>query len=192
MEQIILTGKTVRLVPLEKGHLEPLFLASRPAEIWEWSASKILTYEDAAAYIENGIQAREQKIHYPFAVFHQETGELIGSTSLRSIDSHNESLEIGSTWYRPDHWRTSVNTECKYLLLRHAFEHMHMNRVEFRTDERNDRSRKAIARLGAVQEGILRRQKKISGGYIRNTVIFSILADEWPQVKERLQALLRF
>ena len=191
MEQIILTGKTVRLVPLETEHLEALYLAARPAEIWQWSAAKILTFEDAAAYIENGVRARQQQLHYPFAVFHQKTGELIGSTSLRSIDLHNESLEIGSTWYRPDHWRTSVNTECKFLLLRHSFEQMQMKRVELRTDERNDRSRKAIARLGAVQEGILRREKKISGGYIRNTVIFSILDDEWPQVKKRLQEMLR-
>jgi N-acetyltransferase len=112
------------------------------------------------------------------------------STSLRNIHFHNQSLEIGATWYHPDKWRTAINTECKYLLLQHAFEKWQMKRVEFRTDECNKRSRAAISRLGALEEGILRMEKKLQDGRIRNTVVYSILEHEWPSVKRNLEAFL--
>ncbi|MGE7761239.1 GNAT family N-acetyltransferase [Peribacillus sp. NPDC097895] len=190
MEHIELFGKHVILTPMMEHHIEPLYAASLPSEIWEWSATKILSYEDAVSYVKEGIRAREQELHHPFVVVDQTNDSVIGSTSLRSIQFDNQSLEIGATWYHPDKWRTAVNTECKYLLLQHAFERWHMKRVEFRTDELNKRSRAAITRLGAHEEGILRMEKKLKDGRIRNTVVFSIIENEWPDVKKSLEAFL--
>ncbi|CAH0218819.1 hypothetical protein SRABI96_02358 [Peribacillus sp. Bi96] len=190
MEHIELFGKHVILTPMMEHHIEPLYAASLPSEIWEWSATKILSYEDAVSYVKEGIRAREQELHHPFVVVDQTNVSVIGSTSLRSIQFDNQSLEIGATWYHPDKWRTAVNTECKYLLLQHAFERWHMKRVEFRTDELNKRSRAAITRLGAHEEGILRMEKKLKDGRIRNTVVFSIIENEWNDVKKRLEAFL--
>lgn len=190
MEHIELIGKTVTLLPLSEEHLLPLYEAAKPKKIWEWSATKILSFEDAENFIKDGIAARENGLHYPFVVIENTTNQLIGSTSLRSIQFSNRSLEIGSTWYHPAYWRTAVNSECKLLLLQHSFETWLMNRVEFRTDERNIRSQTAIKRLGAVPEGILRKDKVLRNGYIRNTVVFSILMEEWAGVKNRLEGFL--
>ncbi|MGE7183445.1 GNAT family N-acetyltransferase [Peribacillus sp. NPDC006672] len=190
MKHIELLGKHVILTPMMEHHIEPLYAASLPSEIWKWSATKILSYEEAISYVKEGIRAREQELHHPFVVIDQTNDAIVGSTSLRNIQFHNQSLEIGATWYHPDKWRTAINTECKYLLLQHAFEKWHMTRVEFRTDELNKRSRAAIARLGALEEGILRMEKKLQDGRIRNTVVYSILEHEWPCVKKNLEAFL--
>ena len=190
MEHIELLGKIVTLLPLTDEHLLPLYEAAKPKKIWEWSATKILSFEDAENFIKDGIEARKNGLHYPFVVIENKTNQIIGSTSLRSIQFSNRSLEIGSTWYHPTHWRTAVNSECKLLLLQHAFETWSMNRVEFRTDERNIRSQTAIKRLGAVPEGILRKDKVLLDGSSRNTAVFSILVEEWPDVKNRLEVFL--
>ncbi|MFD6441131.1 GNAT family N-acetyltransferase [Peribacillus sp. NPDC060186] len=190
MNYIELIGEHVTLIPMMENHIEPLYAASLPSEIWEWSATKILSYEEAVSYVKDGIRTREKARHYPFVVIDHANDSIIGSTSLRNIQFDNQTLEIGSTWYHPSKWRTAVNTECKYLLLQHAFEKWRMIRVEFRTDELNKRSRAAITRLGAVEEGILRMEKKLKDGRIRNTVVFSILEHEWPSVKKDLEAFL--
>ncbi|MGW6381248.1 GNAT family N-acetyltransferase [Peribacillus butanolivorans] len=190
MDCIELIGKHVTLTPMMENHIEPLYAASLPSEIWEWSATKILSYEEAVSYVKEGLRTREKGLHYPFVVTNHANDSIIGSTSLRNIQFDNQTLEIGSTWYHPTKWRTAVNTECKYLLLQHAFEKLRMNRVEFRTDELNKRSRAAITRLGAVEEGILRMEKKLKDGRIRNTVVFSILEHEWPSVKKNLEVFL--
>ncbi|WP_336863165.1 GNAT family N-acetyltransferase [Peribacillus frigoritolerans] len=190
MEHFELYGKHVILTPMMEHHIEPLYAASLPSEIWEWSATKILSYEEAISYVKEGIRAREQELHHPFVVIDRTDDSVVGSTSLRNIHFHNQSLEIGATWYHPDKWRTAINTECKYLLLQHAFEKWQLKRVEFRTDECNKRSRAAITRLGALEEGILRMEKKLQDGRIRNTVVYSILEHEWPSVKRNLEAFL--
>ena len=190
MDAFILTGKHVILEPMEESHIDPIYQASLPSEIWEWSATTILSYEDAKNYVRDGISCRLENKHHPFAVVERNSQTVIGSTSLRNIDFYHRTVEIGSTWYHPSQWRTAVNTECKYLLLRHAFEVWEMNRVEFRTDELNKRSRKAISRLGAKEEGMLRLEKRLKSGRVRNTMVYSILRDEWPQVKPRLEHFL--
>ena len=190
MKPFELTGKYVSLVPLMEKHIEPIYTASLPKEIWVWSATKILSHQDAVEFVQQGILSREKSQHHPFAVIEQSTQSVIGSTSLRDIRFDNQTVEIGSTWYHPSKWRTAVNTECKYLLLQHAFETWEMNRVEFRTDEQNRASRAAIARLGAVEEGMLRKEKVLKDGRVRNTMVFSILKEEWPNVKQKLEGFL--
>ena len=191
MKPIELTGKHVSLVPMTEKHIEPIYTASLPPEIWEWSATKILSHQDAVDFVQEGILAREKRRHYPFVVIDSLTDAVIGSTSLRDIQFDNQTVEIGSTWYHPSKWRTAVNTECKYLLLQHAFETWHMNRVEFRTDELNRKSRAAIARLGALEEGMLRKDRKLKDGRVRNTMVYSILQEEWPAVKQKLEGFLK-
>lgn len=190
MKSIELTGKYVSLVPMLEKHIEPIYTASLPTEIWEWSATKILSHQDAVDFVHEGILAREKKQHYPFVVIDSLTDSVVGSTSLRDIQFYNQTVEIGSTWYHPSKWRTAVNTECKYLLLQHAFENWHMNRVEFRTDELNRKSRAAIVRLGAIEEGMLRKDRKLKDGRVRNTMVYSILQEEWPAVKQKLEGFL--
>ncbi|MGE7604129.1 GNAT family N-acetyltransferase [Peribacillus sp. NPDC097675] len=191
MKSIELTGKYVSLIPMTEKHIEPIYTASLPTEIWVWSATKILSHQDAVDFVQEGILAREKKQHYPFVVIDSLTGSVIGSTSLRDIQFDNQTVEIGSTWYHPSKWRTAVNTECKFLLLQHAFETWQMNRVEFRTDELNRKSRAAITRLGALEEGMLRKDRKLKDGRVRNTMVYSILQEEWPAVKQRLEGFLK-
>ena len=192
MEPFSLTGKHVILEPMEEAHIDPIYQASLPSEIWEWSATTILSYEDAKNYVHEGMACRLMGKHHPFAVIDRHSKTVIGSTSLRNIEFYHQTVEIGSTWYHPSKWRTAVNTECKYLLLQHAFEKWAMNRVEFRTDELNERSRNAISRLGAKEEGLFRMEKKLNNGRIRNTMVYSILKEEWPQIKHKLEHFMSY
>ena len=185
-KELILTGDTVKLMPLEQIHEVPLWEASDKKEIWTYMATKIVSQEELSAEITKALIAKEQGSQYPFAVLHKEKNEIVGSTRFLDISIANKSAEIGFTWYHPSVWRTKVNSECKYLLLKHAFENWHLNRVFFKTDGRNTRSQQAIARLGAVKEGVMRKDRIISDGYARDTVYYSILIQEWPIIKKRL------
>jgi len=127
----------------------------------------------------------------PFAVILLETGRAVGATRFLTIQPDQRNLEIGGTWYGIDYQRTIVNTECKYLMLKHAFEVMGIIRVQIKTDSRNLASQRAIERLGAVKEGVLRKHMILPDGYIRDSVIYSILDDEWPAVKEHLEQKMR-
>ena len=180
-----LRGEMVRLVPISFDHLEGLWEAAKPDDIWTYMATTVRSKEEMEQMIASSIQKREMGTDYTFTVVNQED-QIIGSTRYLDILSEHRSLEIGSTWYHPDYWRTRVNTECKYLLLRHAFESWQLRRVQLKTDSRNFRSQRAIERVGAVKEGTLRKDRKISGGYVRDTVFFSILRDEWGTVKKEL------
>ena len=126
----------------------------------------------------------------PFAVIRKSDGELVGSTRYAHIDPPNRTIEIGYTWYRNDARRTAVNTEAKYLLMTHAFETLKAIRVWLQTDKRNERSQNAIARLGAVKEGELRNERIIADGRLRTSAVFSVIAEEWPATKSRLQGFL--
>jgi N-acetyltransferase len=152
-------------------------------------ATTVRSREEMEQMIASAIQKREQGTDYTFVVINQEN-RIIGSTRYLDISQEHNSLEIGSTWYHPDVWRTRVNTECKYLLLRHAFETWNLRRVQIKTDSRNIRSQTAIERIGAVKEGTLRKDRKIAGGYVRDTVFYSILQDEWETVKMELTSKL--
>jgi N-acetyltransferase len=184
-----LRGEMVRLVPISLNHLDGLWEAARPDEIWAYMATTVRSKEEMVQMIASSMQKRELGTDYTFTVVNQED-QIIGSTRYLDILPEHRSLEIGSTWYHPDSWRTRVNTECKYLLLQHAFESWNFRRIQLKTDSRNLRSQKAIERIGAVKEGTLRKDRKISGGYVRDTVYFSILNEEWETVKKELEIKL--
>lgn len=181
-----LHGETVELLPLRENHLDTLWKAGENLDIWTYMASKINSKDQLKEEIIKAINEREKGLQYPFVVLHKERNEIVGSTRYLDISIANKSTEIGFTWYNPSIWRTKVNTECKLLLLTHAFETWDMNRVFFKTDARNIRSQEAIARLGAIKEGVLRKDRITSDGYIRDTVFYSILKEEWPEVKVNL------
>jgi N-acetyltransferase len=185
-----LTGDTVKLVPMSEKHLSELWEAAKPEQIWSYTYSKVRSLEEMKKMVESAMKDREQGVAYPFVVVDKETGSILGSTRYLDILPAHKSVEIGWTWYNPSVWRTRVNTECKYLLLQHAFECWEFNRVQIKTDSRNERSQKAIERIGAVKEGILRKDRIIEDGYNRSTVMYSILKEEWPAVKQLLNRKL--
>lgn len=141
--------------------------------------------------IEAAAAERERGTQIPFVVVYKTNSRIIGSSRYLDLSETHKTLEIGWTWYHPDYWRTSVNTETKFLMLQYAFEELGMNRVQFNTDARNIRSQTAIARLGAKKEGVLRKHRIIADGYVRDTVVFSILKEEWPEVKSALQEKMK-
>jgi RimJ/RimL family protein N-acetyltransferase len=145
-----------------------------------------------AAHIRESIACRPTGATYPFAVIHLPTGRAVGSTSYLDIQPQNRALEIGGTWYAPPFQRTGVNTECKFLLLQHAFEQLGCLRVQFKTDLRNERSQRALERIGAMKEGLLRKNLTMPDGYQRSSVVYSILDDEWPAVRARLERMLSY
>lgn len=191
IEDLTLDGDTVLLLPLEKEQLDGLWKAADSKEIWEFTSSKINSKEDMHVMIEKAIIEREKGSQVPFVVIDKKKGTIIGSTRFLDISEIHKTLEIGWTWYHPDYWRTRVNTETKYLLLKYAFEEMNFNRIQFCTDLRNVRSQKAIERLGAQKEGVLRKHRIIAEGFVRDTVVFSIIKDEWPTVRSLLQGKLK-
>lgn len=190
-EEIILEGNTVKLVPMENSHLDGLWDAGHNQSIWEFTSSKVRNKAEMKKIIVSAIAEREKGTQLPFTVIDKKTGEIVGSTRFMDISEVHKSLEIGWTWYSPEYWRTRINTESKFLLLQYVFETMGLNRVQFCTDSRNVRSQAAIARLGAVREGVLRKHRIIADGYVRDTVVFSILKEEWPKIKRELQEKMK-
>ncbi|KOO49518.1 GNAT family N-acetyltransferase [Viridibacillus arvi] len=190
MEDIQLLGEHVLLVPLKDSHLEGLYLAGQFQEIWTYTSAKIRSIEDMKQYIKQALYEKINGTQYPFVIIEKKTNQIIGSTRFLDIDCQQKRLEIGFTWLTPTKWRTPINTECKYLLLKFAFEQLSVNRVQIKTDHENKRSQAAIERLGAKKEGILRNHMIRPNGTIRNTVIYSIIDSEWSDVKLRLEGLL--
>ena len=190
IEPVTLEGEHVRLEPLSLLHHEGLSEVGLDEEIWRWNPAPVRTGEEMRAYIEEalGVQARGSAL--PFATVEKTSGRSIGSTRYANIDVMNRRVEIGWTWIAPRWQRTAVNTEAKYLMLRHAFETLGCMRVEFKTDSLNERSRNAIGRLGAKEEGIFRNHMITSTGRIRHTAYFSIIDSEWPSVKAGLEEKL--
>jgi RimJ/RimL family protein N-acetyltransferase len=189
-ELFSLQGEAVKLIPISMDHLEDLWEAAKPNEIWTYMATKVRTKKEMKQMIASAIKDREKGTQYTFTVVDNEN-HVIGSTRFLDILTLHKSAEIGSTWYHPDVWQTKVNTECKFLLLKHAFETWNLTRVQLKTDARNVRSQQAIARIGAVKEGILRKDRVISDGFVRDTVYFSILCDEWEKVSVQLKTKLQ-
>ena len=187
---ITLGGALVRLQPLSMEHLDGLCAVGLDPDLWRWIPVQVLDRHGMQAYVELALDEQRRGVSLPFATTLKSTGEVIGSTRYMNIDLKNRRVEIGATWIgRPWH-RSAVNTETKYLMLRHAFETLHCARVELKTDALNERSRSAILRLGAKQEGTLRRHVLTDTGRMRDTVYFSILDDEWPEIKSRLESRL--
>jgi N-acetyltransferase len=184
-----LTGRWVRLEPLAGEHREQLRIAADDDRIWE-HMTMVARGPEFDAWFASAENQRAVKKRVPFAVRLLASGELIGSTSYLDPVPEHRRVEIGATWYQPDHWATAVNPECKLLLLTHAFETLGLNRVTLVTDLRNERSQAAIAKLGAVREAVMRSHMVTRGGRVRDSVLFAIIASEWPGVKERLQMRL--
>lgn len=183
-----LSSNKVTLRPLTMEHLTDFFNAGAFPEIWTWSLpDKCSSIEATADWLAYSKQMTAKGEHVPFAIFDNDSKQFVGSTRYCSINTEDRSLEVGFTFITPEFQRSYINTHAKYCLLKHAFEEFGAIRVEFKTHENNNKSRKAIERLGAKFEGILRNQRILSDGSYRNTAIFSIIATEWPTVKKTLQ-----
>jgi RimJ/RimL family protein N-acetyltransferase len=188
---IMLEGDIVRLEPLALRHVDDLQAVAFDPDLWRWVPAQVTNRVELEAYIDEALEEQARGVSLPFAVIERRGGRAIGSTRYAAISRSDRRLEIGWTWYGRTWHRTGVNTESKLLLLRHAFETLGAIRVELKTDALNERSRNAILRLGAQQEGIFRNHRIIPGsGRIRDTVYFSIIDREWPAVRARLEEYL--
>ncbi len=187
---VTLEGEHVRLIPMETSHLDDLYAASLPREIWDYMPTQINSKEELSSWMTSSLNRRESGLDLPFVVVDKKSERIVGSTRFLDIMPEHRGLEIGSTWLNPSVWRTPVNTECKLLLLTHCFETLGTIRVQLKTDSRNVRSQTAIARIGGVREGVIRQQMIMPGDYIRDSVYFSIIDKEWREVKLNLISML--
>jgi RimJ/RimL family protein N-acetyltransferase len=190
IQQVTLPGRHIRLEPLTLNHLDGLCEIGLDPELWRWIPTPVHSRGDMLDYIRLALQWQSDGTALPFATMEQSTGRVVGSTRYMNIDKPNRHVEIGSTWIGRPWQRTAVNTEAKYLMLRHAFETLGCFRVELKTDVLNQQSRNAILRIGASQEGIFRKHVLCADGRLRDSVYFSIIDSEWPGVKARLEEKL--
>lgn len=187
IEQPTLTGKTVELQPLQYGHAAQLVAAAADGELWNLKVTVVPDQDNIDQYIEKALTGRQNGTVMPFVIVRRDTGQVVGTTRFWKIDRDHRKMEIGSTWLAASAQRTGINTEAKYLLLTYAFETMMAVRVQFTTDEGNAKSRAAILGVGATQEGIVRNERIMPDGRKRNSVRFSIIDTEWPDVKAMLE-----
>lgn len=185
-EALTLEGEQVRLEPLASAHAQGLSEAIQDGELHRLWYTIVPSPEQVPAWIEASLQAQQAGKAVPFAVRRRRDGRIVGSTRYMNIEPTQRRLEIGTTFYAASVQRSGLNTECKRLLLSHAFEALRCIAVEFRTHWFNHRSREAIARLGAKQDGVLRKHQQLADGSFRDTVVFSITDDEWPAVRNHL------
>lgn len=191
IKPVTLTGKVVQLVPLNLAHVPDLTIAGKDESIWKYMRYGFIDNEAKMhQFVQFLLDLQAHGTDLPFAVIHLQEGKAIGMTRYMDIQPANRGLEIGGTWYGVGYQRTAVNTECKYLLMQYAFETLGYIRVQIKTDLRNERSQRAIERIGAVREGILRNNMILPDGVVRSSVYYSVLADEWPKVKQHLAELL--
>lgn len=191
VKPVTLTGKFVRLEPLSEDHVPGLAAIGIDDSIWRYMPYGYMRNEgDIRGWVREIMDRSKGGADVPFAAIDLASGCVAGATRYMEIRPAHRGLEIGGTWYGEAYRRTRVNTECKYLLLEHAFERLGCIRVQLKTDLRNERSQRAIERLGAVKEGVLRNHLVLPDGYVRNSVYYSILDTEWPTVKARLQEML--
>ena len=187
VEPVTLEGRIVRLEPLAPEHEETLWAAAREPEIWQFMSMDVRSRDDFHTWLQAALRAAEGGSAVPFAIVDRSTNQAIGSTRLFDFAPEHRHLEIGHTWLGKQFWRSGINTECKYLLLGHAFGTLGCARVQLKTDALNVRSREAIQRLGAKEEGTLRKHYWVQNRRFRDSVYFSILDDEWPEVRARLE-----
>ena len=187
----MLEGDRVRLEPMQRDHLDALLEAGRYEELWRWTRSNATTRETMSAYMDEAFTEAGNGTALPFVTIDKPSQTIVGSTRFANIDHNNRRVEIGWTWISPHFQRTYINSEAKYLMLRHAFDVWDCVRVELKTDVLNEQSRTAMLRLGAIEEGVLRRHVMTYNGRFRDTIYYSILDHEWPAVRARLEARLR-
>jgi len=185
-DTVTLSSDRVTLAPLDRRHLDGLRAAVADGDLWTLWYTFVPTPDAMSGEIERRLKLRDAGSMLPFAVIENATGDVVGMTTFMNIDAANKRVEIGSTWYRKRVQRTDVNTHCKLLMLQHAFETLDCIAVEFRTHFFNQQSRRAIERLGAKLDGILRSHQRASNGTLRDTCVYSIVAAEWPTVKAHL------
>lgn len=188
IEPVVLETDRVRLEPMHRDRLDALFEAGRYDELWRWTSTKATTRDAMAAYMNDALAAAQAGSALPFITVDKPSGSVVGSTRFGNIDRANRRVEIGWTWISPAFQRTHVNSDAKYLMLRHAFDVWGCVRVELKTDVLNEKSRAAMIRLGAVEEGVLRRHMLTYSGRYRDSIYYSILDDEWPLIRARLEA----
>lgn len=191
LQPITLRGTHAVLLPLQPAHAAALWRAGADPAIWTWMPFAIASAADMATFVQRMLEMQTRGQALPFVIFAVGEPEPIGSSSYLAIDMQHKRVEIGATWLNARWQRTAINTECKYLLLRHAFETLGCMRVEFKTDANNVRSRAALLRIGAFEEGTFRRHMLMPGGRVRDSVYYSVLDTEWPGVKRRLEAKLQ-
>jgi RimJ/RimL family protein N-acetyltransferase len=185
LKEIELESESIKLIPLRKVHASALISAASDGDLWDLWFTSIPSENNIGTYISDALTEQSNGTALPFVIIDKVNNKIIGSTRFCHADILNKRVEIGFTWYSQSYQRSSVNTECKKLLLGHAFESLDVIAVEFRTHWHNQKSREAIARLGAKQDGVLRNHQKTNGIY-RDTVVFSIIDCEWPSVKINL------
>ena len=191
VEPVVLTGNFVRLEPLTIAHAPALAEIGIGQTFWDFMLyGNINTVEDMHNWVLDILSRAEKGTDLPFVAVHLASGRVAGATRYLNIVPKDRGLEIGGTWYGTEFQRTAVNTECKYLLMKHAFETLKCIRLQLKTDSRNERSQKAIERIGAVKEGILRNHMILPDGRFRNSVFYSVLDTEWPDVKKRLEEMM--
>jgi len=189
IKPVILTGKHVRLEPMTEAHISALAEIGTGQEFWHFMLyGEMRTDMDMRNWV---LDILSRKGDLPFVAVHLTSGRVAGATRYLNVSPKDRGLEVGGTWYGPEFQRTAVNTECKYLLLRHAFETLGAIRVQLKTDSRNVRSQAAIERIGAVKEGVLRNHMILPDGVIRHSVFYSIIDSDWEGVKARLERLMR-
>ena len=187
---VVLGGTRIRLEPLTLAHADALSEVGLDEELWRWIPVQVRTREDMVTYVRTALKWQADGTALPFVTIEQSTGRVIGSTRYMNIDRPNRHVEIGATWIARPWQRTAVNTEAKYLMLRHAFEYFGCLRVELKTDALNEKSRHAILRIGAKQEGIFRKHVVCDSGRVRDSVYFSVIDTEWPEAKAALEEKL--
>ena len=190
-EGTTLRGEIVDLLPLSEQHFDELESLARDHRIWEFISVDMSSPEKCRVTFIQALKEREKGTQFPFVIYHKNEKRIIGCTRLMEMVPEHKKLEIGWTWLHPDHWATSVNPECKLLLLTFCFEELKTNRVQLKTDENNIRSRTAIQKIGGRYEGFFRQDHIRDNGTIRNTVYFSIIKNEWENVKVNLSALFQ-
>lgn len=191
IEPVVLEGEFVRLEPLRIEHLDALYEVGLDESLWKLTANIVKTPEDLRRYVETALNDFEKGISLPFVTMDKAQNKIVGSTRFGNIDTSNRKTEIGWTWINPAWQRTYINSEAKLLMLTHAFETWKCIRVELKTDVLNDKSRNAMLRIGAKEEGTLRNHMITESGRFRDSVFFSIIESEWQKVKENLTAGLR-
>jgi len=190
-QPLTLTGKHVRLEPLSEAHVPDLTGIGAGCDFWRFMVyGEINTEADIRGWVQEMLRRAKQGTDVPFAVIHLASGRVAGATRYMNMIPKDRGLEIGGTWYGLEFQRTAVNTECKYLLMTYAFETLKVIRVQLKADFLNERSQRAIERIGAKKEGVLRNHMILPDGRIRDSVFYSILDTEWSEVKKNLEALL--
>ena len=187
----VLEGTYVRLEPLTLEHLHALTEIGLDPDIWRWTLTRNETPDDMRRYVETALTEQRAGQSVPFATVERNSGRVVGCTRFAAIDRAHRRVEIGWTWIGRPWQRTAVNTQAKFLMLRHAFEVWRCMRVELKTSSKNERSRRAILRIGATEEGTLRKHQLNADGTPRDSVYFSVVDDEWPAVKRRLEGMMR-